>query len=859
MGNRKKICTILFIAVNNINVCTAEVLDTTTSGASRDTHDIQFNNSFLMGDAQNMDLSRFSEGNVAVAGIHPTDLYVNGKLLQNQPLEFPDNGKGVGFPCLTKNILEGLGIDTTKMSLSPEEKCVALDKHIAEASINYDSNALRLDIQVPQLYVKEMPNGYIDPSRWDHGINAGFASWNWNTWYADNHGNADNSLFAGLDYGINLDDWRFRANGSFNKSSEQTLTYSSNQAYAQRQLSTLDAQLVVGDTYTKSDIFDSVNLRGVRLYNDGRMKPGGNAAYLPVIHGTAKTNAKVTVRQGDAIIFQTVVTPGMFELKDIGVAFNGSDLDVTVEETDGSRQHFSVPFSTVTQLLKEGNSTWEFGMGKDNRTDIIDAPQVVLGTYSRGLTNVFTGYTGFEFTDSDYTASLLGVAANTEVGALAVDVTHSEASLPDDENRKGESYRISYNKVLNETLTSFNIAAWRYSTKNYLSLDDAVTLREQMQSSHADDRDVLKTVKNKYMLNVNQPLEFGEQNYGSVYVSGNWSTYWGGDSSTVDYSFGYSNSFSYGSYSITAQRTYQDDDTHNDQIGISVSIPLENLLPGGRELHHDFSYVNMAYNSDLKGNSQVNTTASGSSADNLFSYSVTGSTQHQTNAQNQLSQVSGSLGYNSAYGAFSSTISSSAQGEHQLSFGGNGGLLVHPDGYLFLDRNIGESESFSILEAQGAEGSGTDGVGGIINKDGFGISNSLTPYQDNQVFLNIASMDQDVEVESTSASVVPTDGAITLVKFKTKTGQSYVIPLQIANEETAPPMGSEIYDMSNNLVGVMGQGEMAYVRGVPQAGKLLVKWGVGAKQQCLVDYSIKDGNQLHSRTVLLPQELCRFS
>ena len=97
----------------------------------------------------------------------------------------------------------------------------------------------------------------------------------------------------------------------------------------------LRAKLEAGEVRTNANMMDSVSLDGVHLYNDAQMDPSANS-YVPVIRGVANSNAKVTVRQEGRIVTQITVPPGPFAISDYYAAQNGSDLDVTVEESDGS-------------------------------------------------------------------------------------------------------------------------------------------------------------------------------------------------------------------------------------------------------------------------------------------------------------------------------------------------------------------------------------------------------------------------------------------------------------------------------------------------------------------------------------------
>ncbi len=105
----------------------------------------------------------------------------------------------------------------------------------------------------------------------------------------------------------------------------------------------------MGDAYTTGETFDSVNVRGVRLYSDSRMLPSALASYAPTIRGVANSNAKVTVTQSGYKIYETTVPPGEFVIDDISPSGFGSELVVTIEEADGSKRTFTQPFSSVVQ------------------------------------------------------------------------------------------------------------------------------------------------------------------------------------------------------------------------------------------------------------------------------------------------------------------------------------------------------------------------------------------------------------------------------------------------------------------------------------------------------------------------------
>lgn len=69
-------------------------------------------------------------------------------------------------------------------------------------------------------------------------------------------------------------------------------------------------ELTAGDSYTPSALFDSLPFRGLQLASDDNMLPDSMKGFAPTIHGIARSNAQVTIRQNGYIINQRYVPPG---------------------------------------------------------------------------------------------------------------------------------------------------------------------------------------------------------------------------------------------------------------------------------------------------------------------------------------------------------------------------------------------------------------------------------------------------------------------------------------------------------------------------------------------------------------------
>lgn len=161
------------------------------------------------------------------------------------------------------------------------------------------------------------------------------------------------ALFARVDPGINLGAWRLRNMTTFQKSGNRPGKWQTVESWAERGLYGLQSRLTLGERYTPSDIFNSVPFRGGMLGSDDLMVPYNQRDFAPVVRGIARTQARIEVRQGGYVIYSSTVAPGAFALSDLPAGSNG-DLQVTVYETDGRPQVFTVPWSTPAIALRQG-------------------------------------------------------------------------------------------------------------------------------------------------------------------------------------------------------------------------------------------------------------------------------------------------------------------------------------------------------------------------------------------------------------------------------------------------------------------------------------------------------------------------
>ncbi|ECH1406500.1 outer membrane usher protein [Salmonella enterica subsp. salamae] len=830
---------------------------------------VEYDSSFLMGDgAASIDVSRYSDGNPTPVGTYTVKVFVNEKPVASQTIPFIDVGKKSAEACLTPKNLAQLHIKqpeivgekaVLKRGDEESDDCLNLPALIDQSSVEFDMGDQRLDITVPQAWMNKGYEGYVEPSLWESGIPAALLSYNINGYHNTNNGVDNDSMYAAFNTGVNLGAWRFRANGNYNWDKDNGSNFDFQNRYVQRDLPALRSQLIMGESYTTGETFDSVSIRGVRLYSDSRMLPSQLANYAPVIRGVANTNAKVTVTQSGYKIYEATVPPGPFEINDLSPSGYGSDLIVTIEEADGSKRTFSQPFSSVMQMQKPGVGRWDFSAGEVNDDDIHDKPYLAQGTYYYGLNNYLTAYSGIQGTNNHYLAGLIGVGLNTPFGALALDVTHSRTEIPDDKTYQGQSYRLTWNKLIEPTNTSFNVAAYRYSTQDYLGLNDALQLIDEAKNNNDDRRDTMDNyarMKNQITLSISQPIQDGEIDYGSFYLSGSWTDYWATGDSRSDYTLGYGKGFSWGSMSINLQRTWDEDGEKDDSLYINLSIPLANLL-GGEDRRSGFTSLSTQMRTDFNGGHNLSMNSSGNNEDNTLNYSVNTGYTMQKEDKN-ISDVGGYVSYQSPWGDISASASANNDSNRQYSLSTDGGFILHSGGLTFTNDNFSNSDALVLVKAPGAKGARINGGGSTIDRWGYGASNALSAYRENQVSLDIDTLENDVELKSTSTMLVPRDGAVVFASFETDQGRSAIITMT-RNDGKTIPFGAEVFE-GNTPIGNMGQGGQAFVRGINDRGELTVRWFENNQPtRCSATYQLPTDQQTvgSGQTLLLNNITCR--
>ncbi|CAK9883749.1 MAG: putative outer membrane usher protein ElfC [Candidatus Erwinia impunctatus] len=372
----------------------------------------------------------------------------------------------------------------------------------------------------------------------------------------------DHNVYLNLRNGINLGPWRLRNYSTYSTASNAK-KWNSITTYLQRDIKPLKSQLVVGESYTPSEVFDGFSFKGVQLYSDDSMQPESMRGFAPVVRGIAQSNAQVTIRQDGNVIWQSYVSPGPFSIKDLYPTSASGDLEVSVREADGTVRRFIQPFSSVPIMQREGRLKYTLALGKYNGlAGNSRKPEFMQSTLTYGLPGAATVYGG-SLLARNYQAADVGVCKGLgEFGSVSLDGTFAATDF-DTHKKQGGSFRFQYSKDIAMSGTTLTLAGYRYSTSGYYGFDEAngyydrvphfsdpdstVSEEEQEREQQAySNWRALHNKRSKIQLNINQTLN----DYGSLYLSAYEQQFWGLSARERSVNFGYSNSYNGISYSL---------------------------------------------------------------------------------------------------------------------------------------------------------------------------------------------------------------------------------------------------------------------------------------------------------------------
>lgn len=793
-----------------------------------------FDPAMLDGGSPGVDLSLFEEG-AQLPGTYPVSIVLGGEVVDRRNLAFhlqrgPD-GKRTLQPCLTVEQLSRYGIRTEKYpdlatggDVEGGVQCARITG-IPQGSMTFAFYRQQLIISVPQVALRPRFAGIAPESMWDDGIPALMSGYQVSASRSEATGGGDgrsDSVYLRLTPGANLGPWRLRNILNWQRSGQSPGRWERQQSYVERGINRLKSRLTLGESATASDVFDSVPFRGVMLATDESMIPSAQREFAPAVRGIARSPARLEIRQNGYLLYSRQVAAGPFAVTDLPGMMGSGDLQVTVVESQGPAQQFTVPYTVPPVALRAGYMKYSVMAGQYRATTSAttgDSSQACVGqaTLMYGLPSNVTLYGGLLGGDRYQSASLGGGLMLNYLGAVSVDVTTARGRFRDNTRENGVVMRVRYNKYLETTATGLSASGEWYPTGQYRSLSEVMDDRQDRLSVYDGRFPWIFPVihderRRQYTATVQASQTLGS--LGSVYLSGS-RTQWqdGRYDDTLSAGYGYSYSWRYASLNLDLNYA-RNRGRGEKTMALSVNVPLSRWLGGAPSAGYQVR----------SGDGQVAhmMSLSGSGYDSRLSWGLS-QQMYTGGARSQDGSRGLSLGWTGGYGSVSGSYSYS-RSQRYMSAQADGGVLIHRHG-ITLGQTPGDTTG--LIEVPGVSGVSVGYMPGVrTDLFGYTTESTLSPYQINTVSLDVSTLPEDAEVDETDVKVVPTRGAVIRAHFNPRIGARALVTLT-RTDGTAVPFGALVALAGEDSVesGIAGDGGTVYLSGLPPSGRLTASMG----------------------------------
>ncbi|PLO34436.1 fimbrial biogenesis outer membrane usher protein, partial [Klebsiella pneumoniae] len=317
-----------------------------------------FNRAHLHGAAQ-VDLQKYQYGNPLHAGQYRSTLSVNGRDLGEETFVIQEHD-GQLEPCISPSLFDALQLKDAQWPTAAT--CLRFSQIDKAIGWEYDSGENVLRVNMPQALLQPHYRGAVNLKKVDSGVPAAVLRYQANSYQSIVDGDSSSHHYLGLDASLRAFGWRLHHQSSY-QAQEGNTHWDSIAAWAERSVVNWASTLRLGQGWTDGTFFDSVSFIGGRLATDVRMLPGSRRGFAPSVSGVARTNARVTVTQNGALLYEATVPPGKFTFDDLYPTNAGGDLQVTIHEADGSQDTFTVPYATLPGLVRAGAVYYDLSLG----------------------------------------------------------------------------------------------------------------------------------------------------------------------------------------------------------------------------------------------------------------------------------------------------------------------------------------------------------------------------------------------------------------------------------------------------------------------------------------------------------------
>ena len=782
-------------------------------------------------DRQNIDFSRFSQAGYVMPGQYQMEIKVNSQNISpsdfqvmfiEPPSSDIEREKPLPQPCLSPEIVSRMGLTESslgKVKYWNNGQCAELNLFPGVELIPNPAEGV-LNINIPQSLLEYSDASWLPSSRWENGIPGLLFDYNINGTINKSHQDKQSqSLSYNGTAGANFGAWRLRADyqGNLNhstgndQSTNHQFTWS--RFYMYRAIPRWRSNLTLGENYINSEIFSSWRYTGASLESDDRMLPPKLRGYAPQVSGIADTNARVVISQQGRILYDSTVPAGPFTIQDLDSSVRGR-LDVEVIEQDGRKKTFQVDTAYVPYLTRPGQVRYKLVSGRSrNYEHTMEGPVFAAGEASWGISNTWSLYGG-SIVAGDYNALAVGLGRDlSEFGTVSADVTQSVARIPGYDTKQGKSWRLSYSKRFDEVNTDITFAGYRFSERNYMTMDQYLNARYR--------NDFTGREKELYTVTLNKNFEDWKA---SVNLQYSHQTYW--DRRTSDY------------YTLSVNRYFDAFSFKNIALGLSAS--RSKYL----NRDNDSAFIRLSvpwgtgtanYSGSMSNDRYTNTVGYSDTLNNgLSSYSLNAGVSSGGSQPSQ-SQISAYYNHSSPLANLSANFSAVQNSYTSFGMSASGGATITAKGAALHSGGMNGGTRL-LVDTDGVVGVPVDGGRVSTNRWGIGVVTDVNSYYRNITTVDLNKLPEDMEATRSVVESVLTEGAIGYREFEVLKGSRLFAVLRLS-DNSYPPFGASVINAKGRELGIVADSGLAWLSGVNPGETLNIGWE--GRTQCVVDIPAK--------------------
>lgn len=808
--------------------------------------DDEFNLSFLkknqLGGATKIDA--LTQSNIP-PGKYKVETSLNSNYLSSFDLDFILENKKLA-PCISAELLQKLSLKQEFYKKISEDiaknQCLTLKQAILGSTFEFNTSNMQLEINIPYSVTNKYEQYSFDKNAINKGANALFFNYRLQHYESiklnKDHNVKNSKSSLAMNIGANMGALHLRSYLSLSSDNFSNANFSYGSIYGHFDLIDIYSQVLFGLISTSTLKTSNVGILGINFSSDANMRPINQQGYAPEITAFANTNAVVIIKQNDVEIYRTNVERGNFVISDLTNISLDSNLSMTIYEADGVEKTTEIPVIYIASVLRKNTYEYNTAFGfYTNNFQVNWKEPILSGELNYGVHNNVSLLTGLNL--SLFRQELASmVVYNSPIGNFNADLNlvHSHIAK---KHYFGARVGVSYTNYFEETKTDLSIAAYNYSTNNYFSLNEVINLNAKNQKASKNS-----SLKHSFNLGIRQKMPM---NLGSLNFSLSYNNYWNSAKSDLAFNTNYSIKI----FNLNLALSYGgvknfDTKTYSDTLGLSVSIPFANAK------YAQGSFINTIYmypNKSVKGNvpfqHDMGVGLSFNKLQNLyFGFNV-------TNNNNEDMSLSASVDWSLEKADLSSNFSYNTNNYVQFSFNANGALVLHKGGINFT-KNL--SNSFAIIEAKNAN-KALINSSYKIEKNGYAIVPSLSPYRANQFNLDASGLSTKLTFDKTSTKIFPGNYASPLIVFQTNFENSVILELNFVaknqkNKSENVPSGSMIYNSENENVAFVGVNGRAYIKQKNLNGAYKAVWGQSEEESCNFSLNISEKEQAGEEIIL---------